>query len=95
MKYLLCLFILYPENGRAQQLLADSIIKKQSLQETLLFLSNDSLGGRLSGSEGANIAAVFIASAFNSMGLKPFADRKDYFDIFPTNHSRKKILQRM
>src|SRR5665647_3648192 len=91
MKYLLFLMLLYADTSKAQPLLADSLVNQHSLRETVLFLSQDSLRGRLTGSEGANIAATFIAAKFNSIGLKPQPGNEGYFDTFPADYYNKKI----
>lgn len=91
MKYLIIAMLLQSLSSNGQALLADSLINKSSLRETVLFLSQDSLKGRLTGSEGANIAASFIAAKFDSIGLKPFTGNQGYFDHFIANYNRKKI----
>jgi Zn-dependent M28 family amino/carboxypeptidase len=91
MKYLLIFMLFDAGASRGQSVLADSLVQKRSLQETLLFLSQDSLKGRLTGSGGANIAATFIASKFNSIGLKPLTGNQGYFDTFVADYERKKI----
>lgn len=92
MKYLLIIALLYHGTSKCQPMLADSLIKKNSLRETLFFLSQDSLKGRLTGSEGANIAAAFIAAKFDSMGLNSIAGNKDYFDNFIAKNNGNTIL---
>lgn len=91
MKYLLFLMLLFAGTSKAQLLLADSLVLQSSLRQTLLFLSQDSLRGRLTGAAGANTAATFIAAKFDSIGLKPAQGNDGYFDHFPAGFYRKKI----
>lgn len=91
MRYLLLLLIFYARPSTGQPAFADSLIKKGSLRETLFFLSQDSLRGRLTGSKGADMAAKFIAARFDSMGLKPVNGNDGYFDMFPVAGSKQKI----
>jgi Zn-dependent M28 family amino/carboxypeptidase len=73
------------------QHMADSIIKKESLQYTVSFLSADSLKGRLTGSQGVHQAALFIAEKFKTTGLTSYPGKHDFYDSFPLTHNRKKI----
>ncbi|MEP7143958.1 MAG: M20/M25/M40 family metallo-hydrolase [Ferruginibacter sp.] len=91
MKYLLFLTLIYAGHSECQPLLADSLVQKRSLQETIFFLSGDSLKGRLTGTEGADIAATFIAAKFDTAGLKPVPGNEGYFDTFIGDYGRKKI----
>lgn len=68
----------------------DSIIKKSSLQQTILFLSGNELKGRLTGSAGATEAAKFIAEKFSNAGLSTLSG-KSYFDSFPAVNKGKEI----
>lgn len=91
MKYLLLLMLIVSGSASAQYLLADSLVNKSSLQETVHYLSQDSLSGRLTGSRGATIAASFIAARFDTIGLFPLKGNPDYFDNYTANYERKKI----
>ncbi|MBA4312868.1 MAG: hypothetical protein C0417_09585 [Chlorobiaceae bacterium] len=55
-----------------------SIISQKNLMKTVTFLSSKELGGRLSGSEGYNKAASYMASEFSKLKLKPFGDSAYY-----------------
>jgi len=46
------------------------------------FLASDALEGRFSGSEGAKVAADFIAERFKSLGLTPAGDDGTFFQHF-------------
>ncbi len=47
------------------------------------YLSDDALGGRLAGSEGAGCAAEYIAQVFRRLGLAPAGDEGSYFQDVP------------
>ncbi len=47
------------------------------------YLADDSLGGRLAGSQGERCAGAYIASEFKRMGLKPAGDPGSYFQSLP------------
>lgn len=57
-------------------------IKEEELREAVSFLASDELEGRLTGEEGARIAADFIAEHFSKLGLMPLGDKNDYFYPF-------------
>ena len=46
------------------------------------FLASGALEGRFSGSEGAKVAAEFIADRFRELGLKPVGENGSYFQHF-------------
>jgi len=46
------------------------------------FLASDALEGRFSGSEGAKVAAQFVADRFRELGLKPAGSDGTYFQHF-------------
>ncbi|MEO5890714.1 MAG: M28 family peptidase [Ferruginibacter sp.] len=91
MRYLLLLMSLYAGSVKAQPMLADSLVKEHSLRETIFFLTQDSLKGRLTGGQGADAAAAFIAAKFDSIGLKPMPGNQDYIDSFLVRYEGKKI----
>ena len=49
----------------------------------LKFLSSDLLQGRFSGDPGGNIAALYIASQFETMGLQSISDEHGYYQHVP------------
>ena len=55
-----------------------STISLDNLMKTVDVLSSKEYAGRLSGSEGYNKAAMYMASGFEKTGLKPFGD-ESYF----------------
>ncbi|MEO6733776.1 MAG: M20/M25/M40 family metallo-hydrolase, partial [Ferruginibacter sp.] len=91
MKYFVLLIFFYSGSCASQPMLADSVIQESSLRETLFFLSQDSLKGRLTGGEGASIAATFIAAKFNSIGLSALGANEGFYDNFIADYERKKI----
>jgi hypothetical protein len=50
------------------------LISKNSLMKTVNFLASKELAGRLSGSDGFNKAAYYMANEFKSAGLRPLGD---------------------
>ncbi len=91
MKSILFFILLYGGGCYGQDSFSDSIITQSSLRQSVFFLSQDSLKGRLTGSAGAEVASKFIASKFDSIGLIPFEGIQKYFDHFTADYQRKKI----
>lgn len=60
----------------------DSVITIESLQQTVRYLSSDSLQGRLTGSKGAEDAAVYIRESFKENRIHPLQGVTNYFDSF-------------
>lgn len=94
MKPMLFLILLYAGASNGQHTFSDSIITQSSLVQSLLFLSQDSLKGRLTGSVGADEAAKFIAAKFDSIGLAAVSGNFGYFDHFTADYDGKKIPAR-
>jgi hypothetical protein len=63
-----------------------SLISKQNLMKTVNFLTSKELAGRLSGSEGYNKAAYFMANEFKMLGLKPI-NNEGYFQNFTVEYN--------
>ncbi|UCH97111.1 MAG: hypothetical protein JSV88_09740, partial [Candidatus Aminicenantes bacterium] len=49
----------------------------------LKFLADDLLEGRKPGTKGGDLAALYIAKQFESIGLKPISDEQEYFQMVP------------
>ncbi len=64
-------------NGALQSIRADQ------LRAHLEFLADDLLEGRDTGSRGARLAALYLASQFERMGLKPVGDHRSFFQAVP------------
>ncbi len=90
MKSILFFFLLYGVGSYGQVSFSDSIITRSSLRQSVFFLSQDSLKGRLTGSVGADEAAKFIAAKFDSIGLIPAGGNHSYLDHFTADYNRKK-----
>jgi hypothetical protein len=58
-------------------------ISEDQLHAHLEFLSDDLLEGRDTGSRGARLASLYIASQFERMGLKPVGENQTYFQPVP------------
>ena len=81
-KFLILFTLINISKVKSQSLSIDSIIQKVSLQQTILFLSHDSLKGRFTGTRETKMAATFIASKFDSLGLKHIEGNQRSFDTF-------------
>lgn len=57
-------------------------IRQQDLKADLYFLASDAFQGRLTGTAGNNLAAEFIASRFERLGLKRMGKDGSYFQPF-------------
>ena len=57
-------------------------IRQQDLKADLYFLAGDAFQGRLTGTAGNNLAAEFIASRFERLGLKRVGSDGSYFQQF-------------
>lgn len=62
------------------------------IQAHMLFLADDALEGRDTGSRGHLIASQYIASNFQQLGLKPAGDNGSYFQQVPMRQS--KLIQK-
>lgn len=91
MKYLLIFCFCFSFTAKAQRNIADSVITKTALSNTVKFLSHDSLQGRFTGSKGANTAAQFIIGQYKSTGLVPVEKYSDYIDSFPVGTKRHPV----
>ena len=57
-------------------------IRQQDLRADLFFLAGDAFQGRLTGTPGNKLAAEFIASRFERLGLKTIGSDGSYFQPF-------------
>ncbi len=57
-------------------------IQTAQIKKHVYYLASDKLAGRATGSEGAELAAIYIAKQFKKIGLKPPAGQKDYFEPY-------------
>jgi hypothetical protein len=62
---------------------AISTIRPEAIRADMRFLSDDALEGRGTGSRGYDIAAKFMATQFESLGLQPAGDNGSYFQSVP------------
>ena len=58
-------------------------IRPEALRADMRFLADDLLEGRGTGTRGHEIAAKFMASEFEAMGLEPAGDGESYFQSVP------------
>jgi hypothetical protein len=73
-------------NDPADQAMA--AIRPEALRADMRFLSDDRLEGRRTGTRGHEIAAEYIASRFEGMGLEPAGDKGSYFQEVPFRASK-------
>lgn len=92
MKYisvLICSAVLLLSNLGISQSTVDvpglQSITSSEMLKTVSFLASKDLGGRLSGSEGYNKAADYMAQQFRDIGLKPLGD-DGYFQKFKVEY---------
>src|SRR5262249_28851965 len=77
----LCSFT-WIETGWAQYTPPHNVIREQSLQSHVAYLSAESLQGRLTGSLGEKLATQYVASIFQQLELTPAGDHGTYFQKF-------------
>src|SRR5580692_6416208 len=58
-------------------------IRPEAIRAKMSFLADDLLEGRGTGTRGHEIAAKFMASEFEAMGLEPAGDNGSYFQSVP------------
>ena len=58
-------------------------IRPEAIRADMRFLSDDALEGRGTGTRGYDIAAKFMATQFESLGLQPAGDNRSYFQSVP------------
>lgn len=72
-----------PQRASAQERAPENeSIRQQDLRADLFFLSSDALQGRLTATRDNRIAAEFIKSRFERMGLTPAGPENSYYQIF-------------
>src|SRR5580704_6430457 len=62
---------------------ASASIRPEAIRAKMRFLADDLLEGRGTGTRGHEIAAKFMASEFEAMGLEPAGDDGSYFQNVP------------
>jgi hypothetical protein len=67
---------------------AMNAIRPEAIRAEMRFLSDDALEGRGTGSRGYDIAAKFMASQFESLGLQPAGDNGSYFQSVPLRSAK-------
>jgi len=67
---------------------AMNAIRPEAIRADMRFLSDDALEGRGTGSRGYDIAAKFMASQFESLGLQPAGDNGSYFQSVPLRSAK-------
>jgi hypothetical protein len=80
-----------PCSVRAGQNAADSalaVIRPEAIRADMRFLADDMLEGRQTGTRGHEIAARFMASEFEAMGLEPAGENGSYYQDVPLRATR-------
>jgi hypothetical protein len=67
---------------------ASATIRPEAIRADMRFLADDLLEGRGTGTRGHEIAARFMASEFEAMGLEPTGDNGGYFQSVPLRSIR-------
>src|ERR1700751_4662414 len=62
---------------------ASTTIRPEAIRADMRFLADDLLEGRATGKRGHEIAAKFMASEFEAMGLEPAGENGTYFQSVP------------
>jgi len=65
-----------------------TIIRPEAIRADMRFLADDLLEGRGTGTRGHEIAAKFMASEFEAMGLEPAGEKGTYFQNVPLRSIR-------
>jgi len=67
---------------------AMSTIRPEAIRADMRFLSDDALEGRGTGTRGYEIAAKYMATQFESLGLQPAGDNGSYFQSVPLRSAK-------
>ena len=78
----------WPASARDAADAAIAVIRPESIQAEMRFLSDDLLEGRGAGTRGHEIAAKYMASQFEGIGLQPAGDNGTFFQTVPLRRSR-------
>ena len=62
---------------------------RQELEKHILYLSDDKLEGRATGSKGEELAAKYIAEVFTQYGVQPAGDKGTYLHAFEAHAGKK------
>ena len=63
-------------------------IRPEAIRADMRFLADDLLEGRGTGARGYDIAAAFVATRFEALGLEPAGERKTFFQTVPLRSMR-------
>lgn len=81
-----------PEEQQSDSEITDfASVIKTNIQRHVEFLSDDKLEGRMTGSEGAKLAADYITEQFTKLNLQPAGEDDSYFQTFEFTAGRKII----
>ena len=77
------------ENKRQLEKLPSSVIKTSPEVEAddvvkhVKYLCSEKLGGRMTGSQGNQLASAYVADSFKSYGMEPFSKENGWYQSFP------------
>ena len=78
-------------NGKKDKSGLSAKISGDDIRTQVTFLASDKLEGRMSGTKGTKMAADYITSRFNEIGLKPLGDNGSFFQEFQFTSGMKII----
>lgn len=81
-------FTLFYNSVSFSQHIIENEITAKEIQNNINYLASDKLEGRFTGSKGSELAAIFIKTYFEKIGLKPLF-KEGYFQEFPFLYSLK------
>lgn len=64
-------------------------IQEQKLKQHVVYLADDKLEGRATGSAGEKLASDYISSQYKKIGLKPAGDNNTYLQAFEAHAGKK------
>ncbi len=82
------LFLLILAAGRATSSPPEDVAIDNNLAAHIAFLADDLLEGRGTGTSGYNVAARYVASQFQQLGLRPAGNSNSWFQEVPLLESR-------
>ncbi len=89
MKYILVGLFFAAQTLFAQKIKEDDRKMIENIKTTILFLADDKLEGRRTGSAGEKLAYEFIQTAFKKVGLQTFTSNKSYIQEFTVNEGKE------
>ncbi len=89
MKYILLLLLIVSQHLTAQELSKQNRKTLAEIKKTVLFLADDKLEGRRTGSAGEKLAYEYISGEFKSNGLVPLGEKGTFIQPFAVNDGKE------